>query len=647
MSMSPTRRGLSILVLGLAVIAQSSCGGGGGPGRVDIQYPVDLAQPEDVPAMDQETATRDQGTDRPFIGRRYEIVLLHDTTMAEVVKVGGTLPVRAKVIDYQGNGPADGVYLQYDITAIRDVMGNSADDGDASFESQGASTDQNGMAFVLFRAGLIPDRLYTVTISMPDGDAEPKSLDLMVAGAPVGCLDIKMAYDGALPASALVDLDIYVLPSVYDCDVLSPERGAPEDSAVIADRTLANLYGTARIEGLPAETRYTVFALGHRKGSPCVVAYSCIEGVYVAPQTASTCDNLKLEMYLAVLSPTGRYDCVDHFDFTNLVKQCAGGDTTIIQCTTTVGDLGKTVCCVLAEMIKFFQTPGMTIIETIQELAKQWLGSLIVDKFFNLFKDAVARIVTDWLLNNSPPFIQDFFRIGGDMMGAITNLEMMSDLRVSKLGNDYTTQGDQYWHGLALYWKFGCDPRSPDYATCGRIALDLEALNDPLFPTDLLGGKFTAVVADFDKWIVNQHAIKLNYGKLVLYVLNEVIIKSITGGRAHNLKEVARLWLDCNGIGGGIFGDIMEWFGGTRQQVVDLCNTAVDFLFGFVDVFLNNLSMDTELSVSGTARLVDLPNENQICDLKADRITDGKYLGYVQGGATQASVTGQFECERQ
>ena len=54
---------------------------------------------------------------------------------------------------------------------------------------------------------------------------------------------------------------------------------------------------------------------------------------------------------------------VDHFDFTNLVKQCAGGDTTIIKCATSVGDLGQTVCCVLAEMIKFFETPGYTVVE--------------------------------------------------------------------------------------------------------------------------------------------------------------------------------------------------------------------------------------------------------------------------------------------
>lgn len=637
----------SLAWVACGLLASTGCGGGGGPGRVDVQYPVDLPQPEEVAETTEDTSVRDLGAEQPFVGRRFEIILLHDTTQAETLMIGATLPIRAKVIDYQKGAPAEGEYLLYQITAIQDFLGNNADDGDASLESEGASSDANGLAINLFRAGMIPDRRYTVTVSMPGGDAEPRSLDLLVVGAPVGCLDIKMSYDGALPASSLVDLDIYVLPSSYDCDLLSPERGEPDAGAVLADRTLANLYGTARIEGLPAETRYTVFALGHRRGSPCVVAYSCIEGVYISPQRASTCDDLRLEMYLAVLSPTGRYDCIDHFDFSNLVKQCAGGDTTVIKCATSVGDLGQTVCCVLAEMIKFFQTPGLTIIETIQELAKQWLGSLIVDTFFNLFKDAVARWVTDWLLHNSPAFIQDFFRIGGDMMGAITNLEMMSDLRVSKLGNDYTTQGDQYWHGLALYWKFGCDPRSPDYETCGRIALDLEALNDPLFPTDLLGGKFTALVADFDKWIVNQHAIKLNYGKLVLYVLNEIIIAGITGGRAHSLKEVAYLWIDCNGIGNGIFGDIVSWFGGSRQDVVQLCTTAVDFLFGFVDVFLRNLSLDTELSVSGSALLVDLPNPNGVCDLKADRITKGKYIGYVQGNTSQASVTGDFECERQ
>jgi hypothetical protein len=626
-----------------------ACGGGKGhPSALDLNYQPDTPVQDVGDAAGGDDLVRDVPGDQTTVAHRFELILLHDTSQAEILMAGGVLPIRAKAIDYAQNTPAAGLFAMFEITQVLDATTlEPSDDWDANFETDGTSTDAAGLAVDLFRGGLKCNRLYTLQVSLPDTDALPKSMDVLVACAPVGCLDIDLKYDGALPASALVDMDVYILPSDYDCDVLSPERGEPDLAAVLANRSIANLYGTTTIENLAAENRYTVFALGHRKGSPCVVASACIEGVYIAPQLSSTCDDLTLEMYLAVLSPTGQYDCIDHFDFTNLVKQCAGGDTTIMTCVADVGDLGKTVCCVLAEMIKFFETPGYTIVETIQELAKQWLGSLLVDTVFNLFKDAVAKIVTNWLLNNSPPFIQDFFTIGGDMMGAITNLEMMSNLRVSKLGNDYSTQGDQYWHGLALYWKFGCDPQDPNYDSCGRIELDLQALNDPLFPTDLLGGKFTAIVADFDKWIVNQHAIKLNYGKLVLYVLNDIIFPAITGKPAPvTLLDIAHLWINCAGISQGIIGEIFSWFGGSAQDVEGLCNTAVNFLFGFVDVFLNGLSLDTEMSVSGTALLVDLPDADQHCDLKADEITKGKYLGYVQGTGSQASITGDFECDR-
>jgi len=234
--------------------------------------------------------------------------------------------------------------------------------------------------------------------------------------------------------------------------------------------------------------------------------------------------------------------------------------------------------------------------------------------------------------------VKDFFTIGDDMLGAITNLEMLSDLVVMKLNNDLTLQGTQYWTGVALYWKFGCNPGDPGYDECGRNELNMKDIGDPNFPMDLLEGKFTASVADWNRLIVNQHAVKLNYGKLVLYVINELVVASITGGQAHSLKEAAQLWINCKAISNGILGEIASWFGGTRQQIEDVCVGSVDFLFGFVDVFLGALTLDTELSLSGTGMLID-----ETCDLKVDRITKGKYLGYVQGNSSQASITGTFE----
>ncbi len=634
-----SRHGLWTLLF--LTVLPLACGGGSGPKPVDLNYPKDLPVTE-VDAVEdmQGESTRDNPLPESIVqDHQYEILLLLDTSEAIEILPNKDLKVRAKVWDRTASLPGAGIPVLFDIVEVKTLQGDPVGDYDGSFSSGMVDANEEGLVDSVFRAGESCDLVYTLQLSLAEGEAQPVAFDVTVRCVACGCANLSFTVEGGLNKNDLRDVNVYVLPEDYHCTDLTGVYGVPEE-VVLYERNVASVDSQATFECIPADTWYTVYAEGHRAGSPCVVTTGCNDSVFLQPEV---CRDYTVKMYLATMNPAGQYDCIDHFDFSNMVKQCAGGDTTIIQCATgATGDLGRTVCCVLSEMIKFFETPGLTIIETIQDLASQWIGSLIVDTLFNLFKDAVANVLTQWLLNNSPAFIQDFFKIGGDMMGAITNLEMMSDLTLKKLNNDLTVRGDQYWHGLALYWKFGCDPHAPDYEQCGRIPLDLESLDDPLFPTDLLGGNFTANIVPFDSFVVNLHSIKLNYGKLVLYVLNEIIIKGITGGKAHTLLEVAHLWIDCKSVSQGILGQIAEWFGGSQGDIEGICNTAVDFLFGFVNTFVNALSLDTEMSISGTAKLVD-----DDCDMKTDFITRGKNNGYIQGTSSQAAVTGTFECEHQ
>lgn len=625
-----------------------ACGGSGFV-PVDIVYSNDQGMPDtqdDGAAPEDSRPTPDISRDRIPTSKWLEIILLHDTTVYQDLFAGGTFRINAKVIDYDLKAPGIGIMVRFEIAEVTDFEGNPVDLGDGSLSDYEVSTDGNGLVQAFFRSNNQTGLIYRVVLSLPYEEAEEKDILIRVMDTPCGCANVSLSYDGALDTSSLHDFQVSVLPADFACDRLYPERPLPD--AVFQERVISSLYGQQSFECLPSDMYMTVFAKakGPRimvDGKPveCYVASGCNDGVFLQP---NVCKDITLKIYQANLNPAGRYDTIDHFDFTNLVQQCAGGDTTIMTCVTTgtSGDLGKTICCVLAEMIKLFKTPGLTIIESIADLAKIWLGSIIVDTLFNLFKDAVANVITNWLLNNSPSWVKDFFTIGGDMMGAITNLEMLSDLVLAKLNNDFSVQGTHYWTGVALYWKFGCKPGTPEYEQCGRHELNMKNIGDPNFPLDILEGKFTALISNWNQFIINQHAIKLNYGKLVLYVINELIVASITGGQAHSLKEAMHLWINCRSIARGILGEITSWFGGSRQQIEDVCIGAIDFLFGFVDVFLGALTLDTELSLSGTGVLVD-----ETCDLAVDRIINGTYVGYVQGNMSQASVTGKFTAVKQ
>lgn len=635
-------RSLLLFVLALCL----ACGGGGTAGF----QPIDIIYGEDTPSYaDSDVIGQDLpywDSDVPFVpGASCEIILLHDTSAPLSLAVGDSIALHAQVIDYALKGPAPNILVMFEVTKVTDLQGNPAQPGPSSgLESAASYTDAYGMVHTRFFGGAKGGLIYTVEFSTRC--ASPKELRIVVTELPCGCINVSLVYEGGLPPSSLNTIKVHVLPSEYTCDKLYPEKPVPDAS--LGDRTITDLYGTTQFECIPAGNYYTVFATAKGPFS-CVAASGCDDGVFLQPDK---CRDVALELYLVTLNPTGQYDCEDHFDFTNLVKDCAGGITDPVQCLTASGlDLGKQVCCVLYQLITFFKTPGTTIIALIKELAKQLLPGLIVDAVMGLFGDAVAKIITDYLKNKSPQWVQDFFKVGEDTLGVITNLELYSDLLLSKLQNNFTVQGTHYWTGMALYWKFGCNPQDPNYKDCGKLVFSLNSLGDIIggglcpgtqFPMNLLEGKFTASIADFNKFIINQHAVKLNYGKLVLFVLNEILIAGITKCQAHSIKDAAKLWLDCNDIGSGIFGEIWSWFGGTTQDLVNVCNSVLDFLLTPVDMFLAALSLDTELSLSGSGILVD---DN--CDLLVDRITKGKYSGQIQTSASaQSSFTGTFEAVR-
>jgi len=631
---------LTALISGVLLAMLVACGGDSTPG-LDIVYSQDEGQADILPADDvADTTTRDEGqTDTSVETHLYEIILLHDLSMPQSVRVNTNFPIIAKVIDYGQNQPAGDVILSAEITAITDAVTGEPTTGDATISTPNAVTgSDDGIAKIGFSAGTTEGVVYEVTVWMADyPDVEAKTILLRVFDIPCGCLRTSMTYEGTL--SMLKDIEIYILPEEFRCNDLYATDIIKEDD-VIASRTASNMYSSITFDCLPGEKRYTIFVKAGGSASTCVAATGCYEGMYISPDV---CQDVDVELYSTLMNPAGKYDAIDHFDFTNLIKQCAGGQTSISGCIAGASDVGKTVCCALAEMIKFFDTPGTTIMEGIRDIVKLWVGSIIVDTIYNLIGNIMSDWITNWLKYNSPDWLADFFTIGDDMMGTVTNLELVSDLLLKKVDNDLTVEGTHYWYGMNLYWKFGCDPDDPNYATCGKIELHLDDyITDPAFPMNFLEGKFNAILADFDKIYLNQHEIKFNYGKLVLYVINEVVIAGLTNGQAHSMLELVYMWIDCKAFSEGTFGDIYEALGiGNKTDLEDACKSTLRGLFGFLESFLNALALDTTLSLSGNARMID-----DDCDLLVDQIVDGVYTGYVQGDTSQALVTGDFEATR-
>jgi hypothetical protein len=595
-------RAIAILLAILCVGCGDSLSGGAADGTAgdskygDFQFPDGaVLDPESGVLVDPETG-------EAIIYR--EIILLHDTSFPIQLKIQDETPIRAKVVDYSAGVPAVDTPVTYEIVKNEGFEGGA---GDGSMAAKTAWTDDQAVVSNLFRAGWIGEVNYRIKLSAEG--AEDRFIDVVVSDAPAGAIEVHLSYEGPININTI---KVRLMPKTFNCGTFQPTYN-PVGS--LGDKTVLDVNATPVFGGLAAGSHYTVIATG-KSPTGSLAAAGCHDGVFVLEgQTTIT----TLNLFLLPLNPAGTYDVENVFDFTGALQG--------------FGTFGE----VIEGIVTLFNNPGKFLIDQIKSLVKQFIGELITDLAFGLFEDQLADIITDWVKNDSPDWVQDFFTIGDDLTQIVDNLHLLSVLKISKLSNDYYVQGTQYWNGIVLTWKLGCDKNAPDYDTCGVMTFSMEELGNTQFPQDVIEGQFTGSIVNYDQLYIDNHVIMISYGKLILFVLNEIILKTLTG--ENTLKDAALKFVNCPKLADTFANSILDALGLTEKKLADYCESVVGFLVTPIETWIGNLAIDSQLRLTGHCTLVDDTE-----DLYVDKLIDGVYAGTIeQGGVPGPSFVGTFE----
>jgi len=338
-----------------------------------------------------------------------------------------------------------------------------------------------------------------------------------------------------------------------------------------------------------------------------------------------------VDVYDLLLNAAGRYDLRAVFDFTDAIP-----DT----------EVGR----VIDLIVELFNDPAAFVFDLVEYVVDAYLGQVvggIVEWALNLFRDQLEAWMREWLEENAPAWLDQILVIGQDLTQVIASLELLAELRISKLTSDWYVQGEEEWLGVVLHWRTGCAPEGdpafdPD---CGRIELTLDQLRDTEFPIDLVAGVWNGTITHFDTLTIERHAIQLEYGRLILYVLNEILLPAVSGGEYHSLLDAAQGLVDCESLAAAISDDVLAALGTDRAEVAGWCEDGIAlFLLPLVST-IEELGMDSHLRLQGTALLVDEDD-----DLIVDRIQDGAWDGQVEwdpgSGWGAGDFTGTWEATR-
>lgn len=607
-----------LLLVSVLLVLAASCG------KKDtvIKYSgFDSGEPgEDLSAEDTVIPEGDipPGTDIPE-GTRYLIILKEDTDQPLQLTVGEHYPVKARVWDTWKNEDAAFVDVTYLVMGSNPACDEAPPCG--QFLVKQAQTNAEGEVSVTFEAGTESGDgdgiLYDVKVTAPD--AMPDEMQILVGDPPLGDLKISLQYEGAVP---IHEIKLHLMKGPASCQSYDPLN--PWVEGIVSDKTAMSTDDVVLFEDYDIATTWVVFA--DAKGpTGTLAAKGCLDNVHLLPEDEGLTE-ATLQLHLMPLNATGTYDTTNVFNFTGAIPGEAG--------------------MIIDMVVNLFTDPGVVIIDLIKMAIATQIGELATDAIFGLFEDMLADLISDWLLNNSPDFIQDLFVVGQDLIQIVHHVTLTSDLHISKLQNDYYIEGTQFFLGITLYWKLGCaEEGDPDYdPECGALPLTLEDLEDTEIPVNILEGKFTATVDNWNHLTVSKHEIQLNYGALILFVINDLLLPAVS--EYDSIEDLLYSIIDCHAIATGFAGDILGPLGVSEQDIEDACDGAVTMIVSPIEEMIASLSLNSHLVLWGQGTMLDDDG-----DLYVDRFENGTWEGYIyfsSDPSDQGNIfTGDWHAEKE
>ncbi len=511
------------------------------------------------------------------------------------VNLGGSIDLSVLLLDSNGD-PVEGERIEWDI----------ADPGDSGvgLSARRSTTDAAGYSRITFQAG---DALGTWEVDVWHPETRQLKFVVNVVDLPSGSLEITFEYEGPVE---LGQLEVYVVGQRDLCE--DPYYLSPPEEVAFSTNT-DRLDDTISVDPLLSGTRLSVIVRGRLGANGVLAAGGCVGEILIRDNEIT---KVKVPVFLLALSPAGSYTVDNHFDFSDAIPG-------------TLGD-------VIRALVRFFGDQNherdiagliFDLVEGLVREAAGAIGGLVVDLVRGWVEDDLNEIINDYIDNDGPDWLRDFFTIGSDLISVVSNLEVISRMRISKPRRDGTFDGSQNWIGLAFYWRLPCgDDPDPD---CGRHPFTMDEVAAAAEGIELVFGQFTGRIHSYNQGVIDQHTMDLQYGRLILFVLNNIILPWIADG-ANNLTDALLNLGNCPSFANGVTGGSGHLrIGGinivSRDTIENWCVTILTVAGEAAEAIIGRLRIDTRLTLQGTMVFVEDSD-----DLVVDSITDGVWTGIIR-----------------
>ena len=614
------------LALGMVLLTWGCAGDSRATWLDDLADVVEPDASADTSEPDASTDTDDPDTEDPIVTANCVLIPAVGGDVFAPINSGVSLAVYAYST---ANGQAmPGVPVAFTVDTERSVtVGLSHDEVTTSASGEArvqvTTTAQAGFATVIAEAAC----------------GAPIEIEIDIMAVPVGDLLVNFSY----PSRALYDVSPVraelLLDSTRRCSQLAP--GSDPEGELRAGQA-NNTNGSVAFNALPVSDAYTVVAIGYgRYGERA--AWGCMDNVQLIEGDLTT---ITVDMVLLPLNPVGVYDVIARWDFREALRGAG-----------TAGE-------VIARIADVFEDPGRGLYNLMLDILEAqfggFVGSLVggVLELFGL-NNVLANLINDAI--GSSPALSNLVTIGRDITQVVSDLEVLQTWTIGRQGSPFQVVGTEVVTGVALYWRLNCGPNSPP--SCGRTALNWD-------PAEYgsLAGSWNGYVVDYNRLIIDTHPIDFNYGQLIRFALEYLLLPAATGRPAPvTLLSAVQQVIGCPALGNAIAGGnnrclFSDSFIGTLVGCVcdnsatcaqrcsnnacfgveDTCNSFIASTVGpLINGILGSLNVPSVIVAAGSATLVNTDD-----DLDVELLTNGRWNGSLNFGGTPAPVSATWSGTR-
>jgi len=367
--------------------------------------------------------------------------------------------------------------------------------GDATLSALETVTDATGTASVEVLGRTMPS---TYTLTATHAEAGTIEFDLTVVQLPTGTFQVNVINANARQLE-VTPFEVYLYSAAdVTCRRIDPLNLPPNP---LATQT-ATMDGEQLSFEVLSDADYAFVGVG-RGPNGNIVAQACIENQTVAPEATQVVD---LIFQLIPLNPVGSYNVRSLFNF---------GDA--LAATGSVGQFIVTI-------FDGFNNPGQLIYDQVFNLCGQILPSLACEAVRGLGNLSGIATQIQNAINNavlSTSFGCTIVRAGCDLRDTVRNLEVISTVFISRQGSDFQLFGSTTFTGLAVRWS----------------GSRYELSSDELLNLQLLSGDWQGSVVGYDDILIQSHAVDLNYGNLIVFLIEDLILPALTNGMANHFND--------------------------------------------------------------------------------------------------------------